>query len=495
MKKQLTKFYHFNNYKPKPMKTLTCLKTFLAFFIFLGISSISFAQNNEITGPTDSIVPQTEDSESKSTPPVEKEESKLNSGNTAWMITATALVLFMTLPGLALFYGGLVQSKNVLSVLMHCFAVACLASIIWITVGYSLALTGGSEKSWIGGKDQFFLQNLTADSLNNDFPESVWITFQMTFAIITPALIVGAFVERIKFSAVLLFSALWLIVVYCPVCYWVWCYDADGNPLGWLAKKGVMDFAGGIVVHATAGASALTLAWMLGRRQGYPKSLKPPHSPGMVMTGAAMLWVGWFGFNAGSAAAANGSAGMAMLVTHISAATASLVWMFIEWKKTGKPGLVGIVTGMVAGLATITPASGSVGPMGAIVIGATAGLVCYFACGFVKEKLGIDDSLDVAAVHGVGGILGTLMLAYLGVEGRLGGQGLSEHSDGTDFTAFEQLTVQAQGCLAAVALSVVATFVIVKIVGAITGGIRVSEDDETKGLDQALHGENGYSLN
>mgnify|MGYP003984001411 CR=1 FL=1 len=422
----------------------------------------------------------------------EKEIITIDTGNTAWMITATALVLFMTLPGLALFYGGLVQSKNVLSVLMHCVAIACLASIIWVCVGYSLALTEGSGKSWIGGTEQFFLQGLNEGDLRDEgFPSSVFVMFQMTFAIITPGLIVGAFVERIKFTAVMLFSALWLIVVYCPVCYWVW-----GG--GWLAKAGVIDFAGGIVVHATAGASALTLAWMLGRRKGFPNSLKPPHNPGMVMIGASMLWVGWFGFNAGSAVGANGDAGMAMLVTHLSAATASLVWMFIEWKKTGKPGLVGIVTGTIAGLATITPASGAVGPMGAIIIGATAGVVCYFACGLIKEKLGVDDSLDVAAVHGVGGILGTLMVSYFGQTGVLGGQGISRHGedgDGAYFTWPEQLSVQAQGCLAAVALSVVATFIIVKIVGALTGGIRVSEDDETKGLDQAAHGENGYSLN
>ena len=292
------------------------------------------------------------------------QDTTLNSGDTGWILTATALVLFMTLPGLALFYGGLVQSKNVLSVLMQCFSIACLASILWVVCGYSLSLTP-SGNQWIGGTASFFLETLSAESLNGDFPETVWIMFQMTFAIITPALIVGAFVERIKFIAVLLFSGLWLLAVYFPVCYWVW-----GG--GWLADKGVIDFAGGIVVHATAGSSALTLAWMLGRRHGFPRGLKPPHNPGMVMIGASMLWVGWFGFNAGSAAAANESAGMAMLVTHLSAATASLVWMFIEWKKTGKPGLVGIVTGMVAGLATITPASGSVGPMGAIIIGASA---------------------------------------------------------------------------------------------------------------------------
>ncbi|MFL2914551.1 MAG: ammonium transporter [Opitutales bacterium] len=467
-------------------------KILLSILIFLTFALTGHAQetaaDNTAETSSDSSVPSitTEVDEISSPDTVQVEEVvPLDSGNTAWMITATALVLFMTLPGLALFYGGLVQSKNVLSVLMHCFAVACLASIIWVAVGYSLALTPGGvdgSRGWIGGKGEFFLQNLTEDSQSGDFPSSVWIIFQMTFAIITPGLIVGAFVERIKFSAVMLFSGLWLLVVYCPVCYWVW-----GG--GWLAEAGVIDFAGGIVVHATAGASALTIAWMLGRRQGYPKSLKPPHNPGMVMIGASMLWVGWFGFNAGSAGAANGDAGMAMLVTHLSAATASLVWMFIEWKQTGKPGLVGIVTGTIAGLATITPASGAVGPMGAIIIGASAGLVCYFACGFVKEKLGVDDSLDVAAVHGVGGILGTLMVAYLGVEGRLGGQGINLDSSS------EQLIVQAKGCLAAIALSVVATYIIVKLISALTGGIRVSEEEETKGLDQSAHGENAYTLN
>ena len=442
--------------------------------VTMSLASFAFAQETELP-TTDSSAVTIQVAEPVS------DEGSLDSGNTAWMLTATALVLFMTLPGLALFYGGLVQSKNVLSVLMHCFAIACLASIIWFAVGYSLSLTPGSGKDWLGGQDAFFLNHLSVDSLNGDHPETVWIMFQMTFAIITPALIVGAFVERIKFSAVLLFSGLWLIVVYCPVCYWVW-----GG--GWLADRGVIDFAGGIVVHATAGASALTLAAMLGRRHGFPKTLKPPHNPGMVMTGAAMLWVGWFGFNAGSAAAADTSAGMAMLVTHLSAATASLVWMLVEWRKTGKPGLVGIVTGTIAGLATITPASGSVGPLGAMIIGASAGIICYYACGFVKEKLGIDDSLDVAAVHGIGGILGTLLVSYLGWKGELGGLGIN-HVSWKD-----QLVVQAQGCLAAVALSVVATYIIVKIVSALTSGIRVSDDDETKGLDQAAHGENGYSL-
>ncbi len=453
------------------------ISRYILALLTMGLASFAFAQDTDPQTGSSVATIQVSDP----APEPGEEEASLDSGNTAWMLTATALVLFMTLPGLALFYGGLVQSKNVLSVLMHCFAIACLASIIWFAVGYSLSLTSGSGKDWIGGKDAFFLQHLSVDSLNGDHPETVWIMFQMTFAIITPGLIVGAFVERIKFSAVLLFSGIWLVVVYCPVCYWVW-----GG--GWLAERGVIDFAGGIVVHATAGASALTLAAMLGRRHGFPRNLKPPHSPGMVMTGAAMLWVGWFGFNAGSAAAADTSAGMAMLVTHLSAATASLVWMLVEWRKTGKPGLVGIVTGMVAGLATITPASGSVGPLGAIVIGASAGIVCYYACGFIKEKLGVDDSLDVAAVHGVGGILGTLLVSYLGWKGELGGLGIN-HELWKD-----QLVVQAQGCLAAVALSVVATYVIVKVVSAITSGIRVSDDDETKGLDQAAHGENGYTL-
>ena len=462
------------------MNKIPSLKLCFPIILFLTFIFSGFAQDSNKTEKDTINIENVADDQAVAVEE-EAETATLDTGNTAWMITATALVLFMTLPGLALFYGGLVQSKNVLSVLMHCFAIACLASILWVVCGYSLSLTPG-DNGWIGGTSAFFLETLSLENLNGDFPESVWVIFQMTFAIITPGLIVGAFVERIKFSAVLLFSGLWLLFVYFPVCYWVW-----GG--GWLAEKGVIDFAGGIVVHATAGASALTLACMLGRRQGFPKSLKPPHNPGMVMIGASMLWVGWFGFNAGSAAAANESAGMAMLVTHISAATASLVWMFIEWKKTGKPGLVGIVTGTIAGLATITPASGSVGPMGAMIIGASAGIICYFACGFVKEKLGVDDSLDVAAVHGVGGILGTLMVAYLGWKGELGGLGINLDS------WQDQLVVQAQGCVAAIVLSVIVTYIIVKIISPLIGGIRVSEEDETKGLDQASHGENAYTLN
>ena len=399
--------------------------------------------------------------------------SALSSGNTAWMITATVLVLFMTLPGLALFYGGLVRSQNVLSVLMHCFAIACLASVLWIGGLYSLAFADGS--AWLGGLSKLGLQGVDSSSMSGDIPETVFIMFQLTFAIITPGLIVGAFVERMKFSAVLLFSALWLIVVYAPVVHWVW-----GG--GWLMEKGVLDLAGGIVVHATAGISALVLAKCLGPRDGFPAKLHVPHNPGMVMIGASMLWVGWFGFNAGSQLAANEAAGMTMLVTHISAAVASLTWMTIEWLKTGKPGLVGIVTGMVAGLASITPASGNVGPVGAIIIGLLAGFICYFACGFVKQGLKIDDSLDVFAVHGVGGIMGTLMVAVLGTAA-FGGFGVESIG--------AQLGTQAFAVLAVVLWSGVASYLIILVCRVVTG-LRVSAEDETTGLDQGEHGETAY---
>jgi len=324
----------------------------------------------------------------------------MSNANTAWILTSTALVLFMTLPGLALFYAGLVRSKNTISVLAQCLVIAVLASVVWFVVGYSLSFSG--DGSYIGNLDKIFLKTVNLKSLSGDIPETVFVMFQMTFAIITPALIVGAFVERMKFSAVVLFTVLWLILVYAPATHWVW-----GG--GWLAKMGVFDFAGGLVVHTTAGVSALVIAYSLGSRKGFPKNFNPPHSPVLAMVGACMLWVGWFGFNAGSALAANENAGMAMLVTHISAATATITWMFIDWIKNGKPGLVGMITGMIAGLATITPASGFVGPMGAIILGILAGSICYYCVGFVKFKLQIDDSLDVFAVHGVGGILGTLL--------------------------------------------------------------------------------------
>ena len=403
---------------------------------------------------------------------------ELNSANTAWILTSTALVLFMTLPGLALFYGGLVRAKNVLSVLMHCFAIACMASLLWLFGVYSLAFDEGN--ALVGGFGKVMLSGVGFDTVAGDIPESVFFMFQMTFAIITPALIVGAYVERIKFSAVMLISALWLIVVYAPVCHWVW-----GG--GWLAEMGIMDFAGGLVVHATAGTSALVIVMILGARSGFPTQLHPPHSPSMTMLGAAMLWVGWFGFNAGSALAADGGAGMAMAVTHISAATGSLVWVFIEWKKFGKPSLVGIVTGMVAGLATITPASGFVGPIGGLCIGLLGGFVCYWAVGLVKEKLGIDDSLDVFAVHGVGGILGTLAAAVFVTDG-LGGAGLAD-----GMTVGTQLGVQATGVVATVVWSAVATAVIVFVVRAICG-LRADDDEMEVGLDLSYHGERDYNL-
>ena len=403
------------------------------------------------------------------TPPV------LNSGNTAWMITATVLVLFMTLPGLALFYGGLVRSKNVLSVLMHCFAIACLASILWVVYLYTIAFSDGN--AFLGDMQHLFLNGVTG--LNGeDFPETVFVMFQMTFAIITPALVVGAFVERIRFGAVLLFTALWLTIVYVPVAHWVWGAE------GWMLKAGTLDLAGGIVVHTTAGVSALVLARMLGSRKGFPNSVQPPHNPGMVMIGAAMLWVGWFGFNAGSQLAANEAAGLTMLVTHIAAATASLTWMVIEKIKTGKAGLVGIVTGMVAGLATITPASGNVGPVGALILGFLAGFVCYFACGIVKDKLRIDDTLDVFAVHGVGGMMGSILVAVLGTS-TFGGSGVDD--------MVGQLKTQLTGVGFTAALSVVGTVIIVLILKATTG-LRVPEEEENEGLDQSAHGESAYSL-
>jgi len=400
----------------------------------------------------------------------------LDTGNTAWILTSTALVLFMTLPGLALFYGGLVKSKNILSVLMQCIAVACLASIIWLAVGYSLAFADGSQ--WVGGLQKSFLSGVERSSLSGDIPESLFFMFQMTFAIITPALMVGAYVERIKFSAVLLFSGLWLIVVYAPVTHWIW-----GG--GWLAEMGILDYAGGLVVHLTAGISALVLAASLGPRKGFPDQVDPPHNPALVMIGASMLWVGWFGFNAGSALAANEDAGMAMLVTHVSAATASLVWMFIDWLKFGKPTLVGLVTGTIAGLASITPASGFVGPMGAIIIGGSAGIICYVLVSFVKNSLGVDDSLDVFAVHGAGGVLGILLVSFL-TDSNIGGIGYSE-----GMNAQSQLNIQLIGIGSVFAWSIVASLIIIVIVKALTG-LRVEDSYEEEGLDISSHGETNY---
>lgn len=408
----------------------------------------------------------------------EAAEATLNGANTAWILTSTALVLFMTLPGLALFYAGLVQSKNVLSVMMHCFTIACLASVLWVGGVYSLAFDEGN--AIIGGLGKVMLSGVSWDSLTGDIPESVFFMFQMTFAIITPALIVGAYVERIKFSAVLMFSGLWLIFVYAPVTHWVW-----GG--GWLAEMGVMDFAGGLVVHATAGTAAIVVVKMLGNRAGFPTHLRPPHNPGMTMIGAAMLWVGWFGFNAGSALAADGNAGMAMTVTHLSAATASLVWVVIEWVKFGKPSLIGVVTGMVAGLATITPASGFVGPVGGLCIGLAGGVICYYAVSLVKNTLKIDDSLDVFAVHGVGGITGTLLAAVF-VSTSFGGAGFAD-----GMTMGSQLGVQVIGIVATIAWTVVFSWIILLITKTVCG-LRVTEDQITEGLDIAGHGERGYTL-
>ena len=413
-------------------------------------------------------------------------ENPIDTGNTAWMITATVLVLMMTLPGLALFYGGLVRSKNVLSVLMHCYAIAALASIMWVVFLYSMSFDNQGGK-WVGGLSKSFLEGVGLDSVTGGIPETVFVMFQMTFAIITPGLIVGAFVERMKFVAVMVFTALWLVLVYAPAVFWVW-----GG--GIMASWGVIDLAGGIVVHATAGVSALVLAKMIGPRRGFPKQLQPPHSPGLVMIGASLLWVGWFGFNAGSQGGASGAAGMTMLVTNISAATAALVWCLVERIQTGKTGVVGIATGMVAGLATITPASGNVGPMGALLIGLLAGVICYFMCGVVRHKLNIDDSLDVFAVHGVGGILGTIMVAFLGAEGVLGGLGLSENPEtGETYSCIEQLIVQLKSLGITIVWSAVATIIIVLIIKK-TVGLRVSEEVEAEGLDSAEHGETAYNF-
>ena len=397
----------------------------------------------------------------------------MDTGDTSWILTSTALVLFMTLPGLALFYGGLVSSKNVISVLMHCIVIACLASILWLVIAYSLAFSSGNPL--IGGLGNIFLSDVSKDTLSGTIPETLFFMFQMTFAVITPALIVGAYVERIKFSAVLIFSALWIIIIYAPVTHWIW-----GG--GWLAELNVMDFAGGLVVHLTAGASALVLAVILGRRKNFPDKVSAPHNPSMVMIGACMLWVGWFGFNAGSALAADVNAGMAMLVTHISAATASLVWMTIDWIKTGKPTMIGLVTGTIAGLASITPASGFVGPMGALIIGICAGSLCYLIVNVVKNKFNIDDSLDVFAVHGVGGVIGTILVAFLAHDS-LGGAGYASGMD-----AISQLVAQLTGVVSVLVWSVVGTIVIALIIKQ-TIGLRVDSKAEDQGLDMSAHGE------
>lgn len=401
----------------------------------------------------------------------------MNEATTAWILTSTALVLFMTLPGLALFYAGLVRSKNVLSVLAQCFGIACIASIVWIICGYSIAFSGDGE--YFGNLDKLFLNGVSLDSLSGDIPETLFVMFQMTFAIITPALIVGAYVERIKFISVMMITILWLIIVYAPVTHWIW-----GG--GWLANMGVLDFAGGLVVHTTAGVSALVIVYYLGSRIGFPNQVQPPHSPVLAMIGAAMLWIGWFGFNAGSAIGANANAAMAMLVTHISAAVATITWMFMDISRNGKPGLVGMITGMVAGLATVTPASGFIGPIGAIILGISSGIICYIAVGFIKNKLNLDDSLDVFAVHGVGGIIGTMLAGVLAAE-QFGGLGL-ETSVG------EQTYIQFVGVISVALYTLIATIIITSVVRAIFGLRIDGVEEDGDGVDVNTHGESGYNL-
>ena len=406
----------------------------------------------------------------------------LDGGDTAWILTSTALVLFMTIPGLSLFYAGLVRSKNVLSVLMQCFTICCLMSVLWLLIGYSLAFgDGGSLNQFVGGFGNFLMGGIQEETLSGSIPESNFALFQMTFAIITPALIVGGFAERMRFSAVVIFSAAWLLLVYAPVCHWVW-----GG--GWLSDMGLMDFAGGTVVHVTAGVAAIVIAMVIGNRSGFPDQAMPPHNMTMTITGAAMLWVGWFGFNGGSALAANGDAAMAMLVTHISAAAGALTWMTMEWQKYGKPSALGLVTGMVAGLATITPASGYVGPGGGLIIGIAGGVVCFLATNFIKRTLRIDDSLDVFPVHAVGGALGMLATAIFASSsiGLFSGQGL-------DSTMGDQFVTQLIGVLVVLFYTAIITWVLLKITEALVGN-RVSSDEEMGGLDLASHNERGYDM-
>jgi len=415
------------------------------------------------------------------------QEATLDSGDTAWMLTATALVLFMTIPGLALFYGGMVRSKNILSVMMQCFAITGLMSILWMVYGYSLAFdTAGMEagvtnlNSFVGGLGRAFLSGLTPDSLTGSVPESVFITFQMTFAIITPALIVGAFAERMKFSAMLVFMGVWFTLVYAPIAHMVW--GGDG---GLLWDWGVLDFAGGTVVHINAGIAGLVACIVLGKRKGFPTTPMAPHNLGLTLVGAAMLWIGWFGFNAGSSLAANGTAGMAMLVTQIATAAAALSWIFAEWMTHGKPSALGIASGVVAGLVAITPAAGTVGPMGALIIGLVSGAICFFCATSLKRKLGYDDSLDAFGVHGVGGIVGALLTGVFAAPA-LGGFGEVEN-------VALQLWIQFKGVLFTVVYTAIVTFVILKVIDAVMG-LRVSEEEETIGLDLSLHNERGYNL-
>jgi Amt family ammonium transporter len=408
---------------------------------------------------------------------------EIDGANTAWILTSTALVLFMTIPGLSLFYGGLVRTKNVLSILMQCFTITIMISVLWLIAGYSIAF-GPSESAWWGGLSKAFFNGVVIDSVSGDIPETVFAAFQMTFAIITPALIVGAFAERMKFSAMMLFCGLWALLVYFPVANWVW-----GG--GWLGQMGLIDFAGGTVVHVTAGVAAVVTALTLGQRKGFLSSAMVPHNMTMTVTGAGMLWVGWFGFNAGSALAANGSAGMALIATHLSASAGALTWMSIEWIRHGKPSALGAVTGMVAGLATITPASGSVGPAGGLLVGIAGGAICFYATTYMKTRLRIDDSLDVFPVHGVGGMLGTFLAGIL-ISQNLGVFSGNGYAEG--MTMGSQTVVQVTGILATGIYTAILTLVILKVVGALTSGLRVSDEQEQMGCDITDHDEKGYNM-
>ena len=416
------------------------------------------------------------------TPAIGNAADSLNSGDTAWMLTATALVLFMTIPGLSLFYAGMVRSKNVLSILMQCFAITALMTVLWTLYGYSMAFSDGAGlNALIGGLDKAFLLGVSVDSLSGTIPETVFLVFQMTFAIITPALIVGAFAERMKFSSMLLFLTLWVTVVYLPVCHWVW-----GG--GWLSNHGVLDFAGGTVVHVNAGIAGLVTALVLGKRKGFPATHMPPHNLPFTVIGAGMLWVGWFGFNAGSELAADGVAGMAMAVTQIASATAALTWMLVEWGVHGKPSALGIVTGAVGGLVAITPAAGYVGPMGALAIGLFSGVACFWGATTLKRRMGYDDSLDAFGVHGVGGIVGAILTGVFAAK-ELGGVGFSDNIH----TMVEQVIAQTLGVAITIVYCAIVTYILLKIVSAIMG-LRVDEEQETMGLDLSLHDERGYSL-
>jgi Amt family ammonium transporter len=462
------------------MKLQSVVMKFLGALLTVGVLALPMIVSAETAPAADAAV---------AAAPAAAPAPTLNTGDTAWMLTSVALVLFMTIPGLALFYAGMVRSKNVLSVMMQCFAITALISVLWALYGYSLAFsTGGMAKgvtnlfSFVGNLDKAFLKGMTVESLQGTIPETVFMTFQMTFAIITPALIVGAFAERMKFSAMLIFMGVWFTVVYAPIAHMVW--GGDG---GFMWDMGVLDFAGGTVVHINAGIAGLVAALMLGKRKGYPKTAMPPHNLGLTLMGASMLWVGWFGFNAGSAVAANGTTGMAMAVTQIATAMAALTWMFAEWVSHGKPSVLGIASGAVAGLVAITPASGTAGPMGAIAIGAAAGLGCFLASTKLKRALGYDDSLDAFGVHAIGGIIGALLTGVFAAKS-LGGVGLAE-----GMTISSQLVVQFKAILITMAYTAVASFIILKVIDVVIG-LRVTEEEETQGLDLSLHDERGYNL-